>query len=38
VFNLGHGILPKTPIESVAALVDEVRAYSTARLKKGVAP
>jgi len=35
VFNLGHGILPKTPIESVAALVDEVRAYSTARAKKG---
>ena len=34
VFNLGHGILPKTPIESVAALVDEVRAYSRARAKK----
>jgi len=34
VFNLGHGILPKTPIESVAALVDEVRAYSSARAKK----
>src|SRR5262245_53520533 len=28
IFNLGHGILPKTPIDSVAALVDEVRAYS----------
>ena len=28
VFNLGHGILPKTPPESVAALVDEVRTYS----------
>ena len=28
VFNLGHGILTKTPIDSVAALVDEVRAYS----------
>jgi len=37
VFNLGHGILPKTPIESVAALVDEVRAYSSARAKKGAA-
>ncbi|HWM40823.1 MAG TPA: uroporphyrinogen decarboxylase family protein, partial [Burkholderiales bacterium] len=28
VFNLGHGIQPRTPVESVAALVDEVRAYS----------
>ena len=28
VFNLGHGLQPKTPVESVAALVDEVRAYS----------
>jgi uroporphyrinogen decarboxylase len=28
VFNLGHGIAPQTPVESVAALVDEVRAYS----------
>jgi uroporphyrinogen decarboxylase len=28
VFNLGHGILPGTPVESVAALVDEVRTYS----------
>jgi uroporphyrinogen decarboxylase len=28
IFNLGHGILPGTPIESVSALVDEVRAYS----------
>ena len=28
VFNLGHGILPKTPLDSVSALVDEVRAYS----------
>ena len=28
VFNLGHGILPETPIDSVAALVDEVRTYS----------
>jgi uroporphyrinogen decarboxylase len=28
VFNLGHGILPGTPIDSVAALVDEVRTYS----------
>ncbi len=28
IFNLGHGILPKTPVDSVAALVEEVRAYS----------
>jgi len=28
VFNLGHGILPNTPVESVAALVDEVRTHS----------
>jgi uroporphyrinogen decarboxylase len=30
IFNLGHGILPGTPIQSVAALADEVRAYSKA--------
>ena len=28
VFNLGHGIAQHTPVESVAALVDEVRTYS----------
>jgi len=28
IFNLGHGILLSTPIDSVAALVDEVRTYS----------
>ena len=28
VFNLGHGILPGTPVDSVSALVEEVRAYS----------
>lgn len=31
IFNLGHGIAPQTPVESVAALVDEVRAYSSRR-------
>jgi uroporphyrinogen decarboxylase len=34
IFNLGHGILTKTPVNAVAALVDEVRAYSRARAKK----
>ena len=29
VFNLGHGISQHTPIDAVAALVDEVHAYST---------
>jgi uroporphyrinogen decarboxylase len=28
VFNLGHGIAQKTEPEMVAALVDEVHAYS----------
>jgi uroporphyrinogen decarboxylase len=28
VFNLGHGLQPSTPVDSVAALVDEVCAYS----------
>jgi len=28
VFNLGHGITPSTPVDAVAALVDEVRTYS----------
>lgn len=28
IFNLGHGIHQKTPLDSVATLVDEVRAYS----------
>jgi uroporphyrinogen decarboxylase len=34
VFNLGHGILPTTPPDSVNTLVDEVRAYSRT-LKRG---
>ncbi|HTQ77884.1 MAG TPA: uroporphyrinogen decarboxylase [Burkholderiales bacterium] len=29
VFNLGHGISPRAGVDSVAALVDEVRAYSS---------
>jgi uroporphyrinogen decarboxylase len=28
VFNLGHGILPQTSPDCVAAVIDEVRAYS----------
>jgi uroporphyrinogen decarboxylase len=28
IFNLGHGLQPRTPVDTVAALVDEVRAYS----------
>jgi uroporphyrinogen decarboxylase len=28
IFNLGHGVLPQTPLENVLALVDAVHAYS----------
>jgi uroporphyrinogen decarboxylase len=37
VFNLGHGIQPRTPVESVAALIDEVKAYSRQQRPKTTA-
>jgi uroporphyrinogen decarboxylase len=38
VFNLGHGILPGTPIDSVAALIDEVRTHSRSVKAKDIVP
>jgi uroporphyrinogen decarboxylase len=35
IFNLGHGILPNTPVDHVAALVDMVHEYSSRLKVKG---
>jgi uroporphyrinogen decarboxylase len=35
IFNLGHGVLPGTPVDHVLALVDAVHEYSIPREDKG---
>lgn len=35
IFNLGHGVLPDTPLENVGRLVDSVRNYESRRFVKG---
>ena len=38
IFNLGHGLLPDTPVDQVCRLVDEVHEYSAAlKQKEGTA-
>ncbi len=38
IFNLGHGILPNTPVDHVAALVDMVHEYSSSTHKPNRPP
>jgi uroporphyrinogen decarboxylase len=35
IFNLGHGILPETPVDNVARLVDFVHQSTAADRKEG---
>ena len=35
IFNLGHGILPGTPVEHVSRLVEAVHQYSTGKIVQG---
>ena len=37
IFNLGHGIKPKTPVESVATLVELVHSFRTCKREVGAA-
>ncbi len=36
IFNVGHGLLPLTPIESLNWVIDEVRSYEKTNLQKPV--